>query len=306
MEFKDYYAILGVSPDASEEEIKRAYRKLARQYHPDVNPGDRAAEEKFKEINEAYEVLSDPEKRRKYDELRRQYEAWRRAGYDPGQFDWSPWVQPGRVRVEMGDLEDLLSGFSDFFEMLFGDMPRRTRGWTATRLRGQDIEQPVTLTLEEAFQGTTRMIRTRDGRRLEVRIPPGVRTGARVRVPGAGEPGYGGPPGDLYLVVEVAPHPRFEQRDQDLYATLPVDLYTAVLGGEVPFQHLDGRTLMVHIPPETQNGTLIRLRGEGMPSPHRPGERGDLYLRVSVELPRNLTPRERELFAELARLRRGH
>ncbi|MCS6962865.1 J domain-containing protein [Thermoflexus sp.] len=305
MEFKDYYAILGVSPDASEEEIKRAYRKLARQYHPDVNPGDKAAEEKFKEINEAYEVLSDPEKRRKYDELRRQYEAWRRAGYDPGQFDWSPWVQPGRVRVEVGDLEDLLSGFSDFFEMLFGGMPRQTRGRTTTRFRGRDIEQPVALTLEEAFQGTTRIIRARDGRRLEVRIPPGVRTGARVRVPGAGEPGYGGPPGDLYLVVEVAPHPRFEQRDQDLYATLPVDLYTAVLGGEVPFRHLDGRTLMVHIPPETQNGTLIRLRGEGMPSPHHPGERGDLYLRVSVELPRNLTPRERELFAELARLRRG-
>ncbi len=305
MEFKDYYAILGVRPDASEEEIKRAYRKLARQYHPDVNPGDKVAEEKFKEINEAYEVLSDPEKRRKYDELRRQYEAWRRAGYDPGQFDWSPWVQPGRVRVEVGDLEDLLSGFSEFFEMLFGGMPRRTRGWTSARFRGRDLEQPVTLTLEEAFRGTTRIIRARDGRRLEVHIPPGVRTGSRVRVPGAGEPGYGGPSGDLYLVIEVAPHPQFEVRDLDLYAPLPVDLYTAVLGGEVPFRHLDGRTLMVQIPPETQNGTLIRLRGEGMPNLNRPGERGDLYLRVSVELPRNLTPRERELFAELARLRRG-
>jgi curved DNA-binding protein len=302
MEFKDYYAILGVSPEASEEEIKRAYRKLARQYHPDVNPGDKVAEEKFKEINEAYEVLSDLEKRRKYDELRRQYEAWRRAGYDPRQFDWSPWVQPGGARGEARDLQDL---FSDFFEMLFGGMPRRTRGWTATRLWGRDVEQPLTLTLEEAFRGTTRIIQARDGRRLEVRIPSGVRTGSRVRVPGAGEPGYGSPPGDLYLVIEVAPHPQFERQDQDLYAPLSVDLYAVVLGGEVPFRHLDGRTLMVRIPPETQNGALIRLRGEGMPSPNRPGERGDLYLRVTVEIPRNLTPRERELFAELARMRRG-
>ncbi len=313
MEYKDYYQILGVGRDATEDEIKRAYRRLARKYHPDVNPGDKEAEERFKEINEAYEVLSDPEKRRKYDQLGAAWREWERMGGRPGDFDWSQWVSaaPGgqRVYVRYGtaeDLEDLFGGsspFSDFFTQIFGGLGGAPGGFefrTRPR-RGQDLEQEVEISLEEAYHGTTRLLQ-KDGRRLQVKIPPGAYTGLRIRMAGEGGPGAaGGQPGDLYLRVRVAPHPRFERRGDDLHTTVPVDLYTAVLGGKVRVETLAG-PVMLTIPPGTQNGQTFRLRGKGMPKLRRKGEYGDLYARVEVQLPTRLTPRQRELFEELRRL----
>jgi len=296
MEYKDYYNILGVNRNAEEKEIKKAYRKLARQHHPDVNPGDKAAEERFKDINEAYEVLSDPEKRHKYDRLGSSWQQWQHKGRDPRGFDWSQWfsqAQPGggRTRVEYVDL-------SDFFQSIFGGM-----GATQARpRRGQDYTQPVEITLEEAFRGTTRMIQ-KDGRRLEVKIPPGARTGSKVRMAGEGSPGMsGGASGDLYLEVTVLPHSTFERQGDDLNCDVPVSLYTAVLGGEVKVPTLSG-DVMLKIPPGTQDGRTFRLRGKGMPSLRNPKKRGDLYARLRAQIPQKLSQQEKELFRELASLR---
>ncbi|MFQ6100833.1 MAG: DnaJ C-terminal domain-containing protein [Anaerolineae bacterium] len=329
MEYKDYYKILGVDRSASEKEIKRAYRRLARQFHPDVNPGDKRAEEKFKEINEAHEVLSDPEKRAKYDRLGASWQQWQRMGRDPGQFDWSQWfagapgfgagAQPsGGTRVEWsGDLGDLFGGagadmFSEFFRTLFGGMggagsPRTAddffRRTTHKRtLRGQDMEASVEITLEEAFHGATRVLE-QDGRRIRVKIPPGARSGSKVRVAGKGGPGHGsGPPGDLYLNITVKPHPVFKREGDNLRCDVTVDLYTAVLGGEVRVPTLNG-DVSLKIPPGTNSGKTFRLRGKGMPKPRNPKQRGDQLATVQVQVPQRLSARERELFEELSRLR---
>jgi len=312
MEYKDYYRILGVDRNATDKEIKQAYRRLARKYHPDVNPGDKEAEERFKEINEAYEVLSDPEKRRKYDQLGASWQQWQRMGGNPRDFDWSQWFSRewpgGRVHVEYGDLGDLFGEgiFSDFFRAIFGDVGTRPRArWWEARpryARGQDYEQPVEISLEEAFRGTKRVLE-KDGRRLEVTIPPGVKTGSRVRIAGQGGPGIGGGrPGDLYLKVTVLPHPIFKRQGDDLHCEVPVDLYTAVLGGEVRVPTLEG-DVMLKIPPGTQGGQTFRLRGKGMPNLRNPRQRGDLYVKVQVQVPQNLSQRERELFRELAKRR---
>ena len=312
MEYKDYYRILGVDRNATEKEIKQAYRRLARKYHPDVNPGDKEAEERFKEINEAYEVLSDPEKRRKYDQLGASWQQWQRMGGNPRDFDWSQWFSRewpgGRVHVEYGDLGDLFGEgiFSDFFRAIFGDVGTRPRArWWEARpryARGQDYEQPVEISLEEAFRGTKRVLE-KDGRRLEVTIPPGVKTGSRVRIAGQGGPGIGGGrPGDLYLKVTVLPHPIFKRQGDDLHCEVPVDLYTAVLGGEVRVPTLEG-DVMLKIPPGTQGGQTFRLRGKGMPNLRNPRQRGDLYVKVRLQVPQDLSQRERELFRELAKRR---
>jgi len=316
MEYKDYYKILGVSKNATEKEIKQAFRKLARQYHPDMNPNNPQAEARFKEINEAYEVLSDPEKRKKYDQLGADWVRWQQAGGQPGDFDWSRWTTWGtgaqgpNVRYATADdLRDLFgdsSPFSDFFSQIFGGMGTgRTRtegfGFRTRPQRGQDYEQDVEITLEEAFHGTTRTLQ-RDGERLDVKIPRGADTGTRVRIAGKGAPGVaGGPAGDIYLRVKVLPHPRFERKGDDLYTTVPVDLYTAVLGGEVRVPTLEGDVLL-KVPPATQNGRVFRLRGKGMPLLRKPDERGDLLAKVEVQLPTRLTAEQRRLFEELRRL----
>ena len=311
MEYKDYYRILGVPRTASTKDIKRAYRKLARQYHPDVNPGDKAAEEKFKEINEAYEVLSDPEKRKKYDALGADWQRWQQAGGRSQDFDWSQWAAgPGgqRVYVHYGspeDLEDLFgeqSPFSDFFTSIFGGgVSSRTARRPVPR-RGRDVEHPITITLEEAYHGTRRLLQIGD-RRIEAKIPPGVRTGSRVRLAGQGEPGRnGGAAGDLYLVIQVTPHPTFEREGDDLYVEIPVDIYTAVLGGEVRVPTLDG-AVMLKIPPQTQAGKTFRLSGKGMPRLNDPRSHGDLYARVKLVLPDKMSDKEIRMFHDLAHIR---
>ncbi len=321
---KDYYSILGVNRDASEREIKQAYRRLARRYHPDVNPGDKSTETKFKEINGAYEVLSNKEKRQKYDQFGDQ---WQYADqFTQGQrqtpfWDFSRAGSAQRFHFQEADLGSL---FGDLFGG--GVRSRRVRPG-----RGQDIEHPVEVTLEEAYQGTKRTIALQTeepcsgcngtGRiqnlpcsicqgsgvassvkRLEVKIPPGVKDGSRVRVPGKGSPGYaGGASGDLYLVVSVKPHRLFERRGDDLYVEATVPLVVAVLGGEVQVPTLKGK-LALKIPPETQNGRAFRLTGQGMPHLGN-SSRGALLARVKVVLPTNLSPQEKDLFKQLSQFR---
>jgi curved DNA-binding protein len=315
MEYKDYYDVLGVSRDADEKEIRSAFRKLARQYHPDVNPGDESAEERFKEINEAYEVLSDAEKRAKYDQLGSEWSRYRQAGGRPGGFDWNQWASGGpggqRVNVRYGtpeDMEDLFGGgrpFSDFFTEIFGGVGGRGAQARAPGgyqyqprpQKGRDYEQEIEISLREAYQGTQRTFQ-KDGRRLEVNVPAGVDTGSRIRLSGEGGAGAaGGEAGDLYLRVSVAPDPQFERDGDDLRVTVPVDLYTAVLGGRARVPTLSG-AVMLTIPEGTQNGRVFRLRGKGMPRRGK-DEHGDLYARVEVQVPTPISPRERELFEEL-------
>jgi curved DNA-binding protein len=313
-EYKDYYGVLGVPKAASEKDIKNAYRKLARKHHPDMNPGDKSAEEKFKEVNEAYEVLSDPEKRKLYDQFGSEYKTFQQGGGQTDDF-WQQWAgrQPGRVQYTTGDVGDLFgqdSPFSDFFQQLFGgggadyaDLLGGRRSRQQRPRRGQDYEQPVEITLDEAYRGTSRILQI-GNQRIEVDIPAGSDTGTRVRVAGKGAPGPGGgPAGDLFLHIEVLPHAQFQRHGEDLETVVPLDLYTAILGGEIAVPTPAGRPVMLRVPPETQNGAKFRLRGQGMPVLNRPKERGDLYAAVEVKLPERLTAQERELFQNLRALR---
>ncbi|MCL4559439.1 MAG: DnaJ domain-containing protein [Chloroflexi bacterium] len=307
MEYKDYYKILGVERNASEQDIKKAYRKLALKYHPDRNQGNKQAEEKFKEINEAYQVLSDSKKRARYDQLGESYSRWQQSGA-PGGFNWDEWVarganQPGTTRVEVGDLGDIFGGgFSDFFNSIFGGLggtPGGGRSWSRTvRQEPQAYQQPVKISFQEAYHGTQRILQV-DGRRMEVRIPPGAHTGTKVRVSGGGPAGPSRQPSDLYLVIEVEPDPRFEIRKNDLYTDAGVDLYTAVLGGQVTVVTPDGNVVLT-IPAGTQPGQTFRLAGRGMPVLKDPQTHGDLYVRAKVQIPKQLTPQQRALFEKLA------
>jgi curved DNA-binding protein len=312
MEYKDYYKILGVNKAATEKEIKAAYRRLARKYHPDLNPSDKSAQEKFKEINEANGVLSDRDKRRKYDTLGanwQQYEQYQRAG-GQGPFQWGG--QGGQYRtVSQEDIESIFGGMgggeggvSDFFRTFFGG----GFGGAATRARprarrGQDIEQEIDISLDEAFRGGSRLV-DKDGRRLEIKIPPGVKTGSKIRYAGEGMPGAGGAgAGDLYLRVLVEPHPTFERVGDDLHSEVPVNLYTALLGGEANVATLKGQ-LVLKIPAGTQAGKVFRLAGQGMSKLNEPNAFGDLYAKVRVVLPEQLSAEERAAFEKLAEMRK--
>jgi curved DNA-binding protein len=337
MDYKDYYKTLGVKKNASADEIKKAYRKLARKYHPDVNPGDKAAEDRFKDINEAYEVLSDDDKRGKYDRFGAEWQQFSRAGGRPEDFNWGQWGgQPGGAQyrtVSPEEFEQMFGGgaggggFSDFFDFLFGAMgaqraggqraagPRPGFGGSYTTTtdysdlfgaqtaapQSLDQEHPVQITLEEAFSGTARTIQWENGRRLEARIPRGVRTGSRVRLSGQGS-STDGRAGDLYLRVEVLPHDRYERDGDDLRLTLPVDLFTVLLGGKVSVPALD-KSVNLTIPEGTRNGKVFRLAKLGMPKLRQPDERGDLYVTVNVELPRELSEEEKKVVREWQALR---
>ena len=334
MDFKDYYSTLGVAKTASQKEIKQAYRKLARKHHPDVNPGDKTAETRFKGITEAYEVLGDPDKRKKYDELGANWRQYEQAGAAGGQgFDprqGGSWnvnyggggPQGGGFRTmtedEMREMFGDANPFSDFFQTFFGgsartDEPRgRARGARASRSAarpGRDIEQELELGLDDLYKGAMRRFSIQhDGqsRTVDVRIPAGVGDGSRVRVAGEGEPGSGGAqPGDLYLRIRQAPHPQFERKARDLYTRVPIPLTTAVLGGEAEVKTLGGKSLRLKIPPTTQNAQVFRLKGHGMPAPGKPDEHGDLYATVDVQLPKEVTAEQRKHFEELQKLETG-
>src|SRR6266511_2740703 len=321
MEFKDYYATLGVSKNASDKEIKQAFRKLARKYHPDVNPGDKASEARFKEINEANEVLADPEKRKKYDELGanwRMYEqatqAGQAGGASPlgGQWAWNQGsggfrqMSPEEVEAMFGDEE---SPFSDFFRTFFGGeaepRPRGGRARAPRNQKGRDVEHEIELSLQEALHGSVQRLSIQhDGqaRNVEVRIPAGVTDGSRVRVSGEGGRGSGsGPSGDLFLRVRLRPEPGFERKGRDLYTKVRVPVTTAVLGGEVDVPTLGGKALRLKIPQNTQNNQVFRLRGHGLPAIGKPEDRGDLYATVDVALPQTLTEEARKHWEALKR-----
>jgi molecular chaperone DnaJ len=344
MQYKDYYNSLGVKRNASEKEIKTAYRKLARKHHPDLNPNDREAEAKFKEVNEAYEVLSDAEKRKKYDQFGSDWDRYQQTSGSPGGFDFSKYQGFDGFSTGGGTYRTSTSGipgdtdYSDFFEMLFGRQPGVSGEYYSTGRRatvprtGEDYEHEVEVTLEEAFTGTQRILQMEvpeacqqcGGRgvtgnrvcpvcngkgtvarmkRIEVKIPAGARTGSRVRIAGEGGHGTGGGGrGDLYLRVVVLPSSRFERKGDDLYVTVPVPLYKALLGGEVEVPTPKGTKLALKVPPQTQNGRSIRLAGQGMPSLKNPSKRGDLYAKVDVQLPTELGEEEKQLYTQLERI----
>jgi curved DNA-binding protein len=306
MEYKDYYQILGVPRTASQDDIKKAYRKLARQYHPDNNPGNKQAEAKFKEANEANEVLSDPQKRQKYDALGSQWQQYQRTGGRPGDFDWNQWSTQTQS-YDASDLNDLFGdgGFSDFFMRIFGGMGSGRPGGSVRQgpLRGRDYEQPIEIPLRDAFTGTTLTLQ-KEGQKLEVKVPAGVKTGSKIRMAGQGAAGrQGGGAGDLYLTITVQSDPHFERDGDDLKTEAPVDLYTLILGGEAMVKTLSGQVSM-KVPPETQPGRIIRLRGQGMPQLRDPQQRGDLYVKVQAKLPQHLSNEEQKLFEQLAKLRK--
>jgi len=319
MDYKDYYNVLGVEKSASTEEIKKAYRKLAMEYHPDRNPGDDKAEERFKEINEAYQVLSDKDKRAHYDQLGSAYSNWQQSGRRGG-FDWNQWNygspggQPGGMRVEFeGDLSDLFGGggFSDFFSQIFGGMGGRggmeeilrgrrgTAGQSRTAAPPRHYESEMVIGLHEAYQGSTRQVRIGD-RHFDVKIPKGAKTGTKLRLSGAGPTGPDGKAADVYLVMKVSLDPRFDRKEDDLYTEVFVDVPTAVLGGKVTVPTLSG-SVSLTIPEGTQTGQTFRLKGKGMPKLKANHQHGDLYATVQVDIPKKLTAKQRELYEQLAK-----
>lgn len=335
MDFKDYYSTLGVAKTATDKEIKQAFRKLARKHHPDVNPGDKSAEAKFKEINEANEVLGDPAKRKKYDELGANWRMYEQAGAAGGpgfqgssagpQGGWNVHFGggPGGFRTmspeEMRDAFGDADPFSDFFHTFFGgaaggpgsaEPGSRGRGGRGRGPRkGRDLEYDIELGLEDAYRGAMRRLaldHEGQARTVDVRIPPGVADGSRVRVPGEGERGTdGAQAGDLYLRIHLTPHPKFDRKGRDVYTHVAVPLTTAVLGGEADVPTLAGKLLRLKIPPTTQNAQVFRLKGHGMPAIGKGDEPGDLYATVDVELPRELTPEQRVHYEALKKLERG-
>lgn len=309
MEYKDYYKILGVSKDATQDEIKKAYRKLAVKYHPDKNPDNKEAEEKFKDIAEAYEVLKDPEKRKHYNELGANWKYYQQQSANGGGSDWSQFGgRPGGTRVEFeGDFNDLFgnSGFSDFFESFFGGGFGRRQSHGSQSFgsfKGQDYEAEVSITLEEAYYGTTKVL-ILDGKKIRIKLKPGINDGQTLRIKGKGTPGInGGPAGDLYLKVLIKNNSAFERKGDDLYVDVPIDLYTVLLGGKVNIPTIKGK-VSVTIPKETENGKVLRLKGLGMPNYKHNTQYGDLYAKISITLPKHLSKEEIELFKKLKKIR---
>ncbi len=313
MEYKDYYKVLGVSKSATKDEIKKAYRKLAVKYHPDKNKGNKQAEEKFKEINEANEVLSDDEKRKKYDQFGENWQYYEQSG-NQGGFDWGRYANQGgqtEYTFTGGGSDFGGSGFSDFFETLFGGGGfgstqtrgrRRSTGRTG-QLKGEDLSGELSITLDDAYHGAEKLFDL-NGQSIKLKIKPGISDGQVLKLTGKGNPGHaGGSAGDLLLKINVLSDPVFERKGNDLHTTMNVSLYTAVLGGKSPLRTFKG-TINVTIPKESQNGKVMRLQGMGMPVYGKSNQFGDLYAKVSTEIPTGLSAKETELFQELQKLRK--
>lgn len=313
MDFKDYYNILGVSPQADVKEIKKAYQSLAKKYHPDVNPGNKEAEERFKEINEAYHAIADPGKRQKYDDLRANYQQWQSHG-GRGPFDWSAWQGNAgngtytrtMTPEEFADLfgargdrsERSFGGFSDFFSAIFGidpddqSEPQNDYADSFCQFRAaRDIQGEIAVTLEDVYYGTKKLISI-DNKKIETVIPKGIQNNKKIRLSGQGEAGLkGAKSGDLLLTVRILPHQTFSRDGNDLQANLDIDFYTAVLGGEAKVKTLAGEVLL-KIPPQTQAGRSFRLKGKGMPIMNQPGKYGDFYVKIVIVLPEDMKAEE--------------
>lgn len=314
MDFIDYYKILGINKTATADEIKAAYRKLARKHHPDLNPNDKEAHKKFQQVNEANEVLSDPDKRKKYDQYGKdwqQADAFEKARQSGGRsrqrkgeaYSGAGAGEPGGFGgAGFGGFGDEGGEFSDFFESLFG---RSSAGSSSrnsrTKFRGQDIQAEFALSLEDAYT-THQQVFTVNGKNIRITIPAGVENGQIIKLKGHGSPGgNGGPAGDLYITFSINPDPRFRREGNDLFAKQSLDLYTAILGGEITVDTLNGK-VKVKVRPETPNGTTVRLKGKGFPIYKKEGQFGDLYISLDIQLPTHLTEKEKELFRELVKL----
>jgi len=294
MEYIDYYKVLGISKTASEGDIKEAYRKLVRKYHPDLNPNDKDAERKFKEVNEDNEVLSDPEKRKKYDKY----------GKDWQHADEIEKNQKQQKRPRSNPNTDFTGDFSEFFESMFRDEMTGSNRSRQSRFRGQDLHAELHLSLEDVYQ-TQKQTLTVNGKNIRLTIPAGVENEQTIKITGHGSPGVnGGPNGDLYITFFIAEHPKFKREGSSLYAMVDLDLYTALLGGEILVDTFDGQ-VKVKIAPETQSGAKAKLKGKGFPVYKQEKTFGDLYLTYQVQLPKNLTAQEKALFTELAKLRKN-
>lgn len=327
MEFKDYYKTLGVDKKATADEIKKAYKKLAVKYHPDKNKDNPEAEKKFKEISEAYQVLSDPDKRSKYDNLGSSYSRFRQGGGSSDQFNWSDWfaqqqqqqqqqqrgAYTGRGRT-FSDFFQGGGGLSDFFERIFGGggyggaqgFGQRTAenpfAQATPPAKGKDIEAEVTLTLKEAYSGTKRRLNI-DGNSLDINLKPGIKDGQTLKITGKGQPGqFEGAAGDLFIKVRVMDNGTIKRKGDDLEVEITIDMFSALLGGEIKIKTFSG-TLKLNVKPETQNGKTVKLKGQGMPVYENPDKKGDLYIKYTVNLPQNLSDKEKELLEEMRKIR---
>jgi curved DNA-binding protein len=324
MDFKDYYKILGVEKSATAEEIKKAYRKLAIKFHPDTHQGDKASEDKFKNINEAYEVLGDADKRKKYDSLGSSYNRYQQTGGNPDEFNWSEWAGSsgrGRSSDSYSNIGDIFSGggMSEFFEKIFGgsfgQSSKSTRQRTA---RGgsrnnpmyetavsppEDVNTSLEITLEEAYKGVHKLISI-NGNKIDLNIKPGIKDGQVLKIPGKGKSDHNGrSAGDLLIKVLVKPHKHVKRQEDDLYVDVTIDLYRAILGGTSNLQTFGGKIKLV-VPPESQPGKVLILKGQGMPKYTDPTKYGDLYITLNVKLPENISDEEKELFKKLESLRK--
>ncbi|MGK6342684.1 DnaJ C-terminal domain-containing protein [Chryseobacterium sp. DT-3] len=301
MAYIDYYKILGVDKSATQDDIKKAYRKLARKFHPDLNPGDKEAEKKFKELNEANEVLSNPENRTKYDKYGENWkhgEEYEKAQQQQRQYQQQNYGGGGFSGADFGEGED----FSDFFQSMFGGagggFGRSTKGSSSGKFKGQDVHAELNLSLKDAAQTHPQTFEI-NGKKVRITIPAGVYDGQQIKLKGHGSPGFnGGPNGDLYITFNIPVDPNFERIGDDLKTKVSIDLYTAVLGGDVKVTTLDG-SVNLKVKPETQNGTTVRLKGKGFPVYKKEGQTGDLFVTYEVKLPTNLTDKQKELFEQL-------
>jgi len=300
MGYIDYYKVLGVSKNATEKDIKKAYKKLARKYHPDLNPNDKKAEEKFKEINEANEVLSNPENRKKYDKYGKD---WKHADeFEKAQKQRGATGGFGGGQSYGGGFDE--ADFSDFFSSMFGGGAGAGGGRRqSARFKGQDFNAELHLNLTDVYK-THKQELTVNGKKIRLTIPAGIQDGQTIKIKGKGGPGAnGGVNGDLYITFRINNNTSFRRKGNDLYFTYDLDLYKAVLGGSIEIITLEGKKVKIKVKPETQNGTKVKLKGKGFPVYKKPNQFGDLYITYNIKIPTNLTDKEKELFEELAKLR---